>query len=367
MDIVAQLATLLKERTEVGIEGIGTFHKSKIPGKYDANQKVFIPPSYTLQFDEIVSENEALTDKLSDAFSLSVDAARTEVNRWSEQLLEKLSNEGTVTLNNIGELNWQNGHVEFHPFENVDLGNAFFGMPVMEDNPLFETTSVQPVDFSSSYSDESPMATNEENREVLQEMAGEVQQPAPFTQKFDADTIEVKSAPEAEESNEELMPEEESGADRPAYIKWLILLFLLAVGIGILYMAKPDLFNRSTIVPDSSQFNANNLKGNADTLTTDSAVLNDVRTAVTDSSKTQLKDSSSYEIIATAVKGEKESARLIERYNKMGFDAKVIPGKILKKISVASFKTESEARDSLPAVQQRLKNKEIYIYYNKHK
>lgn len=379
MDIVTHLSDLLKETNEIGLEGIGTFRKTKEPGKYNVDQGNFTPPKYTLQFNEDVTESEVLRSTLSEKYSLTNDAAATAINQWSEQILERLSKHETVILKDIGQMTWKNGHVLFAPDADLNLGNAFFGYPEVKDLPRHTETKETPdVEVSASFADESPTATNEENREVFENVVEDVAQPSPLTQKFDAEVDENVPAidddfqneePAAHEPiTEELLPEEEYGGKRPGYVKWILTIFFLVLAVGILYMAKPDLFDRFKTNTSSVPFNADSLKSSTDTISTDSALVNTVITTVNDSVKTtDLTDSSTYEIVVTAVKSDKEIERLSSRYNKMGFEAKVLPGKILKKISVATFTTEQEARDSLKAVQQRLKNKEIYIYYNKKK
>ena len=378
MDIVAHLADLLKETNEIGLEGIGTFRKKKEPGKYNVNEGSFTPPKYTLQFNEDVIESEVLLSTLSEKYSLTNDAAAAAINHWSEQILERLSKHETVILKDIGQFTWNNGHVLFAPDADLNLGNAFFGYPEVVDRPHnIEINENSDVEVPSSFADESPTATNEENREVFENVVEDVAQPSPLTQKFDAEVDQNEfihdddlqdDEPAHQPITEELLPEEEYGGNRPAYIKWILIVFFLVLAVGILYMAKPDLFDRFKTNISSVPFNSDSLKSSADTISTDSALVNTVITTVNDSVKNAaLTDSSTYEIVVTAVKSEKEIERLSSRYNKMGFEAKVLPGKILKKISVATFTSEQEARDSLKAVQQRLKNKEIYIYYNKKK
>lgn len=377
MDIVAHLAALLKDKNEIGLEGIGTFSRKKQPGKYDIEAGNFTPPKYSLEFSEEVANTNVLRDYLMENYSLTEDAAVSAINDWSEQLLERLSKHEIVILKNIGELNWQHGHVLFTPDADVDLGNAFFGYPLVKDIPT-ETASISldETAVDNQFADESPTASNTQNLEVFEHMEEDIAQPSPLTQKFDAEEIEVADlssrnetidyTPEVEQDS--LLPEEEYGAKRPTYFRWIIILFLIVVGIGVLYMAKPDLFDRFKTINKQEPFDADSLKSNADTISNDSTLINAVATAVKDSvSNASLTDTDTYEIIVTAVKSEKEIEQLSERYNKMGFEAKVIPGKILKKISVATFTNEKEARDSLKSVQEKLKNKEIYIYYNKHK
>ncbi len=80
-------------------------------------------------------------------------------------------------------------------------------------------------------------------------------------------------------------------------------------------------------------------------------------------------NSTTYEIISAALGNSKEVEKYIARMKKNGFDAKVanMPGKIYKKISIASYTNRDSATKDLKKLKVRLKNSELYIFEDKNK
>ncbi|RYE53387.1 MAG: hypothetical protein EOP48_14525 [Sphingobacteriales bacterium] len=74
-----------------------------------------------------------------------------------------------------------------------------------------------------------------------------------------------------------------------------------------------------------------------------------------------------YEIVVSAEKNKERINRMILNYNKLGFQVKVIPGKQVQKISVASFTDRAVALDSLEGVKKKLNNPDAYIYTHNRK
>lgn len=191
-------------------------------------------------------------------------------------------------------------------------------------------------------------------------------------------------------SNDE--PEERTGI--PVYLKILIALLLVLIGLVAGYFIRPDIFDpilkmgKNPIVdpiitqtdtlatdamasPDSSK---NTLALN-DTLKKDSVatanpaaatVANDPKTAQVNAPAPQT--GITFEIIGASVANQKEADRFIAQMKTLGLNAKAIPpvpGKKKIKISIATFNDYNSADAQIAALEKKLGIKDLYIHTNK--
>lgn len=131
MDIVQYLIELLKSRKQVGIEGLGTLYKKKIPGRYDAETHSFLPPSYTLAFTAEVLENSSLVQLIQRKRNISEDAAKYFISQFVAEV-EKGLTAGTYELENLGALHkYEDGAISFQQSQDIDTGFEFFALPTV--------------------------------------------------------------------------------------------------------------------------------------------------------------------------------------------------------------------------------------------
>ncbi|WP_316747509.1 SPOR domain-containing protein [Pedobacter gandavensis] len=188
-------------------------------------------------------------------------------------------------------------------------------------------------------------------------------------------------------SNDE--PEERTGI--PVYLKILIAVLLILIGLVAGYFIRPDLFDSilkmgkdPIVVPvtaknsvqtaDSlaSADSMNNTLALNDTLKKDT--LASTETTVTNDPKAALANAPvqetgiTYEVIGASVANEKEAERFIAQMKKLGLNAKAIPpipGKKKIKISIATFNDYNSADAEKPVLEKKLGIKDLYIHTNK--
>jgi nucleoid DNA-binding protein len=179
----------------------------------------------------------------------------------------------------------------------------------------------------------------------------------------------------------------------PAYLKIIIGLVVLAILIGIIYLAKPELFDgilkKSANQPAAFKDPTQQIK-NAEQLKIDSIVradsirrLNEKAILAADSAKDSVAAKKvapaaiaipiavdaevTYEIIAASLLNQKEANNFLADMKKKGIPAKVadMPGRRVK-ISIGSFTDEETAKKELEVLKKTTKIPGIYIYKVRH-
>jgi hypothetical protein len=133
MDVLSYLSELIQTRKAVGISGLGTVFKKKIPGRYDAETHSFIPPSYTLDFSDEIKEETLLASFIGSKRNVSTDTAVYFINEFSADTLRRLNNEGSVSFGDLGKLLKSDDQIRFEPAESVNYGFDFYGLPAVKD------------------------------------------------------------------------------------------------------------------------------------------------------------------------------------------------------------------------------------------
>ena len=195
MDISLYLSELLQSRKTVGIPGLGTIYKKKSPGRYDAAAHSFVPPSYTLSFEEEVIEDNALSSFISKKRNVSEDTAVYFINEYVSNLQKELSDNQEANLGDIGNLKKSDGHIVLNLTGSINYGFDFYGLPTVKsaDTPLVETVT-----------ENSPQQQNVEREADVIEDVGTAE---------DLYVLEEADAPEETEAYEEeihidVVPEE---------------------------------------------------------------------------------------------------------------------------------------------------------------
>lgn len=131
---------LLLKSDCVIVPGLGGFVASHVAARYDADDKMFIPPVRTLGFNPKLSVNDSLlVQSYSDAYDLSYPDALARIEEEVEELRQHVQNAGFYELNNIGVL-YSNGdgNWEFRPCEAGILTPGLYGLSSFD----METCSV---------------------------------------------------------------------------------------------------------------------------------------------------------------------------------------------------------------------------------
>lgn len=176
----------------------------------------------------------------------------------------------------------------------------------------------------------------------------------------------------------------------PAYLKVIIALVSIIVLAGVIYLAKPELFDSILKAPsalpvvqtdtiptinDNAQLKIDSLakvdsarKSNEKAiLAVDTVKKDTVATAVATPPSVEKPTIISYEIIAASLLNQKEADNFLAQMKKKGIPAKVadMPGRRVK-ISIGSFTDEATAKKQLEILKETTKLPGIYIYPVRH-
>ncbi|MFW0718802.1 hypothetical protein [Pedobacter sp. N23S346] len=187
-----------------------------------------------------------------------------------------------------------------------------------------------------------------------------------------------------------IVHEEETPQGMSTWLKITIIILILVIAAAITYLVKPELFTGQSApveaartVVDSPKVAVDTLKAKQDsTAKTDSILkVNQVekktdtvkkavekpvvKPAVETPKETKIVPKtgpSTFDVIAASFQSEKKALVFIKQMEKIGFKAKIanLPGR-LKKVSVASFKTQKEAEEQKDIIQKRLKGKGFFV------
>ncbi|QNK62013.1 hypothetical protein H7F33_15850 [Pedobacter sp. PAMC26386] len=132
MDILSYLSELIQTRKAVGVSGLGTVYKKKLPGRYDAALHSFVPPSYIIDFTPEVKEELILAEFISKKRNVSIDTANYFIDEFSNGILQQLNDVQEASLGDLGKLSKADDELHFVPSEKLNYGFDFYGLPVVK-------------------------------------------------------------------------------------------------------------------------------------------------------------------------------------------------------------------------------------------
>ncbi len=184
--------------------------------------------------------------------------------------------------------------------------------------------------------------------------------------------------------------EEETPKGMSTWLKVTIVVLILIIIAAITYLVKPELFTgqsapaaavstvvdsptvaidpmkakQDSIAKTDSILKVNQVQQKADTVTkaVEKPVIKPVAETPKETKVVSNSGSSTFDVIAASFQSEKKALVFVKQMEKIGLKAKIanLPGR-LKKVSVASFKTQREAEEQKAIIQKRLKGKGFFV------
>lgn len=134
MDILSYLSELLQSRKSIGISGLGTLYKKKVPGRYNAESHSFFPPSFILDFKSEIEEDGVLIDYICAQKDVTEETAVFMIEEFRNGVLAQLNAGEEYVLGSLGKLSMDSGAVKFIAAEVSADGEVAFNLPVMEES-----------------------------------------------------------------------------------------------------------------------------------------------------------------------------------------------------------------------------------------
>ncbi|MBC7758776.1 MAG: hypothetical protein H7069_07975 [Phormidesmis sp. FL-bin-119] len=159
MDIGFYIADLLKKQDKVGLPGLGSFVRHKIPGSYNQISNSFLPPSFELSFSNEILESDSLIQYISVKKNLSPSSAEYFVKKFTSGIFDILQTSEIAELNPLGVLRQKNEILTFETSTSLVISGNFFGLRQVSDlkyfvdEPVVQQVATSSVDQNSSIED----------------------------------------------------------------------------------------------------------------------------------------------------------------------------------------------------------------------
>ncbi len=138
--LIKNITRLIARHNCVILPGFGAFLAHKVPARYNAEERVFMPPHRTLGFNPQVTVDDALLlSEYTDCGMLSYEEATTLLTRDIANLRDRLSQKGTLCFGELGTFSMDiNNRITFIPNENgiddpYNFGFEPIAMPLLSD------------------------------------------------------------------------------------------------------------------------------------------------------------------------------------------------------------------------------------------
>ncbi|SFE95878.1 hypothetical protein SAMN03003324_01983 [Pedobacter antarcticus] len=135
MDILSYLSELLQTRKSVGISGLGTVYKKKVPGRYDADTHSFLPPGFVLDFTTDIQEESALPEYICQEKHVTADTAAYVIEEFSKEINQQLEAGKEVDFGSLGKLLIIDQKIRLVPADSAIEGSEYYGLPPVEESP----------------------------------------------------------------------------------------------------------------------------------------------------------------------------------------------------------------------------------------
>ena len=138
IELERHIEILLLSNDCVIVPGLGGFMTHHVEACYDESDHIFLPPLRTLGFNPQLKMNDSLlVQSYVEAYDLSYPEALRRIEDEVTELQQRLENEGSYELNDIGILSLnEDGKIVFAPCEAGILTPDLYGLSSFETKPL---------------------------------------------------------------------------------------------------------------------------------------------------------------------------------------------------------------------------------------
>ena len=335
MDLGRYIHQLLKHRNEVYVKGLGVFKRIHTPSVYDDRRGVYLPPVTYLEFDGKSTDGVDFIDYIQQSKQTSRQSAEADVHDAVLNLLETIKENGSVTLNHLGQLIKHGSSLLFKAedlsgFQLQPIEGA--ASPVPEQVAVVEPASPEP---------EVELPNDEEKEEVVEEPVVAVAEQEFVTEVYEEPQTTGKS-------------------------KWYIWAAVLAIVViaGLFYInhtnnsgkteeKEDSVLNVGIVEPDSSVAKPVDTSSTATATTVDSTVNTNTGKKVYNP---LIPANHTYQIVIGTHGTLAQAYEQAESFNKAGIESvRVIPSNLAhnkKKVIWDSYETKEQADSALKYVRK---------------
>ncbi|RYU90074.1 hypothetical protein EWM62_11065 [Mucilaginibacter terrigena] len=364
MDVGYFISELLAQHGDVSVPGLGYFAHTRINGYYNEAQGKFYPPTYSVQFDPQVIDDETLAQYIADKKNISLASSKYFTEKFVNSV--KLQAQmGEAPLGDLGCFYTQDGQLFFKPNTDISTDPDFFGY--------------QPVTLhklGSAPAEVEPPAENAPAEPVEPDYAAPVAVPQ-------TDSNELRF--ETDEEHEAYLVDLARKRSRRSVITFVVLAALFtALVVYLVNRYDSSIFNldqfkskktakKETVIAAKIVHVEDTVKTTLPTDTDSTAVKNVVPVKDTIAKTPPVVNNNitgpRYEILAGAFKTMEKTTIEMDKYKKMGFEPHIalgVPGK-KHNISLGTYKSAGEANTAMDKILNtgKLTPKQVYIRFLK--
>ncbi len=165
MDISPYLLSLLTQKDQVIIPGLGRFFKKRAVGFYDDENKTFYPPSNKINFSTDYLHDDKLVHLISQKNETSLTSAYAILDIYVRDIKNALKTDD-VEIQGIGKLSSLDGKLILDSTESETLNKTFFGLPSIDtQSPILIGTDVETYSLAQQALSTAMPSDYEEERE----------------------------------------------------------------------------------------------------------------------------------------------------------------------------------------------------------
>ncbi|MBL4675493.1 MAG: SPOR domain-containing protein [Mucilaginibacter sp.] len=377
MDVGNYISELLAQKGEVSVPGLGYFAHTRVNGYYNEREGKIYPPTYSVQFDPQLIDDDTLAQYIAEKKRISPASAKYFTEKYINNLKQQAQTE-EAALADLGWFYVEQGRIFFSPNNDQSTDPNYFGYEPVNLNRLDGAPKVERT-FA-------PIAqpTPEPEKEPYTE---------PETFAVAPDEYPDRSTGlrfETDEEHEAYLEEEARKRKRRGnWILTISILAIFALAVFLVYRYNPNVFNFNS--PGGANLKAKDSVINAKVIAAEPAGQSkdttaakdtvqpvaqpDTQTAVpakadsttikttepTAKNAVTVKDSiagTRYEVLGGSFATTKKAEQAVANYKRKGIAAVIVnlPGSRMHRISLGTFKTHAEAS---AAQDKLLKDKKV--------
>ncbi|MES2267211.1 MAG: SPOR domain-containing protein [Bacteroidota bacterium] len=361
MDVGNFISDLLAQHGDVSVPGLGYFALTRVNGHYNEPEGKIYPPTFSVQFDPQLVEDETLAQYMADKKNISLASSKYFTDKYINNIKLQAQAE-EVALADLGWFYTEGDQLFFRPAVNISSDPEFF---CYEPLSLYKLGAA-PVQAAPAYT--TPNTADEQDLVAPVVLPNE-EQPAANGQHYEID-----------EEHEAYLIELTRKKSRNSTILFIVLAAALIAGVVYLVdRYNPNLFNQEAPKAKPAK-TAPVITAKVDTLTPADTTSKTVKpdstvTAVTPPATDTITKSAPivnnkitgprYEVMAGAFKTIAAANLQIARYERMGFEAHIaegVPGRKYN-ITLGTYRTKGEAAAALDKILNtgKLKEKDVYV------
>jgi cell division protein FtsN len=141
MDVGYFISELLGQHGDVSVPGLGRFAHTRVNGYYNDSEEKFYPPSYNIQFDPQVVDDDTLPQYIAHNKNISLASSKYFTEKYVANLKQQATT-SEVPVSNLGWFYTKDFKLLFRSNNALNTDPEFFGYPAVKMHKLDKESPV---------------------------------------------------------------------------------------------------------------------------------------------------------------------------------------------------------------------------------